>query len=56
MIWKVDESLRAEDVEIYYDPADLIAKLLKGPLISGEEIDGHNSSLTNVDKCPYQQL
>ncbi|KAD3066755.1 hypothetical protein R6Q59_019031 [Mikania micrantha] len=37
-ILKVDELLRAEDVEIYYDPADLIAKLLKGPLIYEQEI------------------
>mgnify|MGYP001546459347 CR=1 FL=1 len=29
--------MRAEDVEIYYDPADLISKLLKGELISQEE-------------------
>ncbi|GJU68298.1 hypothetical protein Tco_1254557 [Tanacetum coccineum] len=36
-ILKVDESLRAEDVEIYYDPADLISKLLKGSLIPEQQ-------------------
>nr|GMC72611.1 pathogen-related protein [Ipomoea batatas] len=29
-IMKVDESLRAEEVEIYYDPAELLGGLLKG--------------------------
>lgn len=32
---KVDESLRAEDVEIYYDPGELFGGLLKGPPVSG---------------------
>ncbi|XP_022876819.1 uncharacterized protein LOC111395026 [Olea europaea var. sylvestris] len=36
-ILNVDESLRAEDVEVYYDPTELFAGLLKGPLISGSE-------------------
>ncbi|KAL5784000.1 hypothetical protein ACOSQ2_006392 [Xanthoceras sorbifolium] len=31
---KVDESLRAEDVEIYYDPAELFGGLLKGAAIA----------------------
>lgn len=38
-IMKVDESLRAEDVEIYYDPSELFAGLLKGPMI---EHQGHD--------------
>ncbi|KAJ6950052.1 hypothetical protein NC651_003892 [Populus alba x Populus x berolinensis] len=33
-VLKVDESLRAEDVEVYYDPAELFGGLLKGALIS----------------------
>ncbi|KAL2496489.1 pathogenesis-related family protein [Forsythia ovata] len=47
-ILKVDESLRAEDVEIYYDPSELFAGLLKGPLISGSE---HTDASTH--KCPF---
>ncbi|KAL0362615.1 UNVERIFIED_CONTAM: Pathogen-related protein [Sesamum calycinum] len=35
VILKVDELMRAEEVEIYYDPAELFAPLLKAPLISG---------------------
>ncbi|KAL8167612.1 hypothetical protein V2J09_009111 [Rumex salicifolius] len=35
-VMKVDESLRAEDVEIYYDPAELFAGLLKGVIQSEE--------------------
>ncbi|XVF04374.1 hypothetical protein REPUB_Repub05bG0077000 [Reevesia pubescens] len=31
---KVDKSMRAEEVEIYYDPAELFAGLLKGPSTS----------------------
>ncbi|KAE8680102.1 Pathogen-related protein [Hibiscus syriacus] len=31
---KVDENLKAEEVEVYYDPAQLFAGLLKGPSIS----------------------
>ncbi|XP_062170472.1 pathogen-related protein-like [Alnus glutinosa] len=31
---KVDESLRVEEVEIYFDPAELFGGLLKGPPIS----------------------
>ncbi|XP_051152116.1 pathogen-related protein [Andrographis paniculata] len=41
---KVDESLRVEDVEIYYDPAELFAGLLKGPPVN----DGDQTS----SKCP----
>ncbi|RVW43021.1 hypothetical protein CK203_090082 [Vitis vinifera] len=33
-ILKVDESLRVEEAEIYYDPAELFGGLLKGPPIS----------------------
>ncbi|KAF5730740.1 hypothetical protein HS088_TW19G00335 [Tripterygium wilfordii] len=30
-VLKVDESLRAEEVEVYYDPAELFGGLFKGP-------------------------
>lgn len=51
---KVDESLRAEDVEIYYDPADLISKLLKGELISQEE-NVADAPLANTGNCPFEK-
>lgn len=53
-IMKVDESLRAEDVEIYYDPAELFAGLLKGPTISESNIEkqGHDDN-TTTQPCPY---
>ncbi|XP_024967269.1 pathogen-related protein [Cynara cardunculus var. scolymus] len=54
-ILKVDESLRAEDVEIYYDPADLISKLLKGSLISEHENGIADSSAANTGSCPFQK-
>ncbi|KAI3982388.1 hypothetical protein MKX01_041226 [Papaver californicum] len=38
-VFKVDETLRAEDVEIYYDPGELFGGLLKGP-----KTDSSNSS------------
>ncbi|CAH1418956.1 unnamed protein product [Lactuca virosa] len=54
-ILKVDESLRAEDVEIYYDPADLISKLLKGELISEEENTAADASPANTGNCPFEK-
>ncbi|XP_060209256.1 pathogen-related protein [Lycium barbarum] len=53
-IMKVDETLRAEDVEIYYDPAELFAGLLKGPPISESNIEqqGHGDN-TTTQYCPY---
>ncbi|CAI9757125.1 unnamed protein product [Fraxinus pennsylvanica] len=50
-ILNVDESLRAEDVEIYYDPTELFARLLKGPLIAGSE---HTDSASTL-KCPFNK-
>nr|GME02657.1 pathogen-related protein [Ipomoea batatas] len=41
-IMKVDESLRAEDVEIYYDPAELLGGLLKG-------------TDSNIKQCPFHK-
>ncbi|GLT58779.1 hypothetical protein SLA2020_316460 [Shorea laevis] len=43
---KVDESLRAEDVEIYYDPAELFSGLLKGPPLSESKSSEDNA------ECP----
>ncbi|KAK9132161.1 hypothetical protein Scep_011689 [Stephania cephalantha] len=43
-VLKVDESLRAEEVEIYYDPGELFGGLLKGPLLS----DSSN-------RCPFSK-
>lgn len=39
---QVDESLRAEDVEIYYDPAELLGGLLKG-------------TDSNIKQCPFHK-
>ncbi|KAJ8616522.1 hypothetical protein MRB53_035894 [Persea americana] len=47
-VLKVDESLRAEDVEIYYDPADLFGGLLKGPLISNSD-----PLTSSTQACPF---
>ncbi|KAK6229304.1 hypothetical protein SCA6_018255 [Theobroma cacao] len=54
---KVDESLKVEDVEIYYDPGELFAGLLKGPPISesqtGDEDIAQCSAKTHG--CPFQK-
>ena len=38
----MDEQLRAEDVEVYYDPGELLGGLLKGPKVvaTSEEDSG----------------
>ena len=46
--------MRAEDVEIYYDPTDLISKLLKGELISQEE-NVADAPLANTGNCPFEK-
>ncbi|KAK9150593.1 hypothetical protein Syun_008902 [Stephania yunnanensis] len=43
-VLKVDESLRVEEVEIYYEPGELFGGLLKGPLLS----DSSN-------RCPFSK-
>ncbi|KAL9256157.1 Pathogen-related protein [Drosera capensis] len=52
-VLKVDESLRAEDVEVYYDPAELFAGLLKGPPVS-DSIEGNESTDNPMSgrRCP----
>ncbi|XP_010924734.2 pathogen-related protein [Elaeis guineensis] len=57
-ILKVDEQLRAEEVEIYYDPAELFGGLLKGPLLatSGEitAADSSTGGTTATSRaCPF---
>ncbi|XP_042030114.1 pathogen-related protein [Salvia splendens] len=44
-ILKVDDSLRAEGVEIYYDPAELFGGLLKQPIVSKSD---------QPQNCPFQ--
>ncbi|KAK4849931.1 hypothetical protein QYF36_002172 [Acer negundo] len=46
---KVDESLRAEDVEIYFDPAELFGGLLKGAPIT------ETSQPTTHQACPFSK-
>ncbi|XP_052206603.1 pathogen-related protein-like [Diospyros lotus] len=50
---KVDESLRAEEVEIYYDPAELFSDLLKGPTITQSE--GHQHKSNSGLACPFHK-
>ena len=52
MYIQVDESLRAEDVEVYYDPAELFAGFFKGPPIS-DSADQHSEAPIT---CPFAQL
>ncbi|KAL0289566.1 UNVERIFIED_CONTAM: hypothetical protein Scaly_2700200 [Sesamum calycinum] len=57
-ILKVDELMRAEEVEIYYDPAELFAPLLKAPLISGpntqqQQQQEETAASTSPKKCPF---
>ncbi|GMJ10108.1 hypothetical protein like AT1G78780 [Hibiscus trionum] len=41
---KVDENLKVEEVEVHYDPAQLFAGLLKGPI---------SDSPTQASACPF---
>ncbi|CAO2836245.1 unnamed protein product [Amaranthus hypochondriacus] len=45
---RVDESLRVEDVEIYYDPAELFGGLLQGQ--EANSLAHHDTSLASG--CP----
>ncbi|XP_026447957.1 pathogen-related protein-like [Papaver somniferum] len=53
---QVDETLRAEDVEIYYDPGELFGGLLKGPKIDSSNLSQEeakkSTSSTNAQGCP----
>ncbi|XP_061983052.1 pathogen-related protein-like, partial [Populus nigra] len=50
----VDESMRAEDVEIYYDPAELIGGLLFSPSQSEPE-DNTVNTATATHGCPFSK-
>ncbi|CAL9135057.1 unnamed protein product, partial [Musa textilis] len=50
-VLKVDEQLRAEEVEIYYDPGELFAGLLKGEVISG--VDSVDTTASKLQPCPF---
>ncbi|KAI3979127.1 hypothetical protein MKX01_016952 [Papaver californicum] len=56
-VLKVDETLRAEDVEIYYDPGELIGGLLKGSKMeysnSSKEEDKKGTPSTTTQGCPF---
>lgn len=50
-IFTVDESMIIEKVEFFYDGGELIAQLLKGPLIDGSE--GSKISSATGSGCPF---
>ncbi|PON75661.1 NTF2-like domain containing protein [Parasponia andersonii] len=50
---KVDDSLKVEDVEVYYDPAELFAGFLKGAPISDSQTDQDSEAKL---ACPFSQL
>lgn len=52
-ILKVDEQMRAEEVEIYYDPAEMLGGLLKGPLLSPGEHQHQTTSGEVTAANPY---
>ncbi|XVE63368.1 hypothetical protein DITRI_Ditri07aG0014600 [Diplodiscus trichospermus] len=56
-VMKVDESMRAEEVEIYYDPAELFAGLLKGPYTSTskKQHDNSNDKSTSSNQYPFSK-
>ncbi|OWM81444.1 hypothetical protein CDL15_Pgr007482 [Punica granatum] len=57
-IMKVDESMRAEDVEIYYDPAELFGGLLKGPLLCDDspKEEGKSTETAKASSgCPFSK-
>ncbi|XP_010675339.2 pathogen-related protein [Beta vulgaris subsp. vulgaris] len=49
---KVDESLRVEDVEIYYDPGELFGGLLKGQAAIGLDHRNVDDSISYGSGCP----
>ncbi|KAK9688775.1 hypothetical protein RND81_09G010100 [Saponaria officinalis] len=46
VILKVDESMRAEEVEIYYNPEELFAGFLKGRLLTDKPTEDTNQNET----------
>ncbi|XP_010537721.1 PREDICTED: pathogen-related protein isoform X2 [Tarenaya hassleriana] len=51
-VLKVDESLRAEEVEIYYDPGELFGGLLKGPPLP-ETKTTDSTEYSGKQSCPF---
>ncbi|XP_010274425.1 PREDICTED: pathogen-related protein [Nelumbo nucifera] len=57
-VLKVDETLRAEEVEIYFDPGELFGGLMKGPVASGSQEPQHNHPPLNSSSsqgCPFSK-
>ncbi|CAK7323091.1 unnamed protein product [Dovyalis caffra] len=55
---KVDESMKAEEVEIYYDPSELFGGLLKGNLISKSQSESEDNTVntaTAAHGCPFSK-
>ncbi|GMY33661.1 pathogen-related protein [Fagus crenata] len=52
---KVDESLKAEEVEIYYDPAELFGGLLKKAPISVSCQEATAQSTAATHGCPFSK-
>ncbi|KAJ6724557.1 PATHOGENESIS-RELATED FAMILY PROTEIN [Salix viminalis] len=59
-VLQVDESLRAEEVEIYYDAAELFGGLLKEPLISPSRSESEDNTVdvaaaAAAHGCPFSK-
>lgn len=50
---QVDELLRAEEIEIYYDPGELFGGLLKGPPISETKTTDSGDNTAEKQSCPF---
>ncbi|KAJ3701776.1 hypothetical protein LUZ61_005481 [Rhynchospora tenuis] len=52
-IVKVDDKLRAEDIEIFYDPGELLAGLIKDPKVAATETTASAPASTHTGlSCP----
>lgn len=56
----MDDELRAEDVEVYYDPGELLGGLLKGPKVASSEEDRREAAAVSASgavppplACPF---
>ncbi|XP_057724114.1 pathogen-related protein-like [Arachis stenosperma] len=53
-VMKVDETLRAEEVEIYYDPSDIFGVLLKGhPQDDNKAMQHLHQDSKHTHSCPF---
>lgn len=50
---QVDESLRVEEAEVYYDPAELFGGLLKGETASESQTEDNEKDLAASVGCPF---